>query len=446
MKSLTFLLAILFSVAVQAKQPTSIIYVIGDGMGPSYTSAYRYFVNEHAAQYMETTIFDELFVGMARTYPNDKVTITDSAASATALATGVKSFNGAIGVDVNNQPVTTLLEAAKAQNYRTALVVTSTINHATPASFVAHVGSRQSYDEIANQYFDERINGKLKVDLMLGGGQQFFARKDRDITKEFVAEGYHYITDLAKLDTIKKLPAIGLFAQDGMPSELDSEEPLKLTTMTTKALALLQDKPFFLLIEASQIDWCGHANDIACAMGEMHDMAETLKLVKRYIDKHPNTIMVATADHSTGGLSVGAAGQYDWGVAVIKRIKATAPKIADHLIAAKPEAWQAEWERLSGIELSQSEQAAMEKLLKSAQSLPQDEDAKISRKAAKNAVVAQVLDVINDRTNTGWTSNGHTGEDVQVFSYGKNHKIFSGNLDNTDLAKKLFSYLPTKKK
>src|SRR5690606_11773453 len=186
------------------RQPTSIIFFVGDGMAPAYTSAYRYFVDDPATPEAETTIFDELLVGMARTYPDDNTLVTDSAASATALASGVKTFNGAIGVDTQRQPLTSILEQARMRGYRTGVVATSTINHATPASFIAHINSRQDYDEIADQYIDSLINGKPKVDVLFGGGRKYFVRDDRNIAQEFEAAGYQYITELEALQDVKQ--------------------------------------------------------------------------------------------------------------------------------------------------------------------------------------------------------------------------------------------------
>lgn len=431
--SLLFVLTLL-AVGVSARQPTSIIFFVGDGMAPAYTSAYRYFVDDPATPEAETTIFDELLVGMARTYPDDTTLVTDSAASATALASGVKTFNGAIGVDTQRQPLTSILEQARMRGYRTGVVATSTINHATPASFIAHINSRQDYDEIADQYIDSLINGKPKVDVLFGGGRKYFVRDDRNIAQEFEAAGYQYITELEALQDVKQLPALGLFADDGMTSALNSEHPLRLAVMTEKALALLHRKPFFLLVEASQIDWCGHANDIACAMAEMHDAAATLKVLRDYVKNNPNTILVATADHGTGGLSIGADNQYDWKPQIIKNIKATAPRIAEQLLANST-AWQQEWQQLTAITLTEAEVQEFQQQLTSASANPDK---------AKDNLTELTLRVINMRSHTGWTTKGHTGDDVQVFSYGKRSKDFVGNLNNTDLTKKLLRYLPRK--
>src|SRR5690606_6615477 len=176
-------------------------------------------------------------------------------------------------------------------------------------------------------------------------------------------------------------------------------------------------------------------------MAEMHDMAETLKVAKAYVDKRRNTILVATADHGTGGLSIGAAGQYQWNVTTIRNIKATTPRIAERIIA-KGDKWQTEWLELTAIELSATEAQGMQQLMDKSQALAQESAHKNTHAIVKNGVVKLALEIINDRTHTGWTTVGHTGEDVQIFSYGKDHENFFGNLDNTDIALRLFNYLP----
>lgn len=436
-----FLFCLCCTAAYAASEPrTNIIFLVGDGMGVAYTGAYRLFQDDLTTPQLETTIFDEMLVGMATTYPDDHSLVTDSAAAATALASGVKTFNGAIGVNSQHQPTTSILDKARTLGYLTGIAVTSQVNHATPAAFVAHLDSRDDYDDIANQYVDLRINNKPKVDLILGGGQEYFIRADRNLIKEFETLGYSYQSDIAALGQIKKLPAIGLFAKVGMDSALGNEHPLRLTEMTEKALALLQasaqenkpKKPFLLMLEASQIDWCGHANDIACAMGEMQDMAATMKLIKQFIDKNPNTIFVATADHSTGGLSIGAHEQYRWNANVVRQIKATGPNIARQLLA-NPQTWRAVWQTLTQIKLTDDEQKAMDAILAQVN--------EASNKVMVAKLSSQSLAYIDKYSVTGWTTKAHTGEDVQIFSYGKNRNNFMGAMDNTDIAKKLMKYL-----
>lgn len=421
------------------KGKTNVIYLIGDGMGVAATSAYRYYNNTSNNKVVNKTIFDEMLVGMSSTYPDDEVAnVTDSAAAATALATSVKTYNGAIGVDKQHNNVGSLLDIAKERGYLTGIAVTSQINHATPAAFVAHADSRFSYNQIADQYFDLRIHGKPKVDVLLGGGQEYYIRKDRNLVQEFKDIGYQYQDDINNLNQLTKAPALGLFAPTGMTFALDSAHPLRLAEMTQKALDLLQEKPFFLMLEASQIDWCAHANDVACTMAEMHDMAETMKVIKRFIDANPNTIFVATADHSTGGLSISAngefniRGEYMWLSNVVKKIKATGPVIAEKLVTNKAQ-WMNEWTALTSLPLTPQETQKMQQAL----------DAVTEHKTKEEMMRVQTLalSIIDYYSCTGWTSKGHTGEDVQVFSYGKDKNNFVGAMDNVDIAKKLFTYL-----
>ena len=159
---------------------------------------------------------------MAHTYPDDHTYVTDSAAGATALSSGHKSYNGAIAVDTHKKPLKTMLEIAKQQGMITALVATSQINHATPASFASHNESRRNYDEIADDYIDNKIAGKLPVDLMLGGGTKYYIREDRNLVEEFKQAGYQYSDDFATLKDIKQIPASGLFAPVGLDFALDT--------------------------------------------------------------------------------------------------------------------------------------------------------------------------------------------------------------------------------
>lgn len=405
--------------------PKNVIYMIGDGMGPAFTTAYRYYKDDPTTKEIETTVFDTMLKGMAHTYPDDHTYVTDSAAGATALSSGHKSYNGAIAVDTAKKPVKTMLEIAKEQGMTTALVATSQINHATPASFAAHNKSRRNYDDIANDYIDNKIAGKLPVDLMLGGGTQYFIRDDRNLVDEFKQAGYQYGDDIKNLGQITQVPAIGLYAPKGLPFALD-ENPTRLKQLTAKAFDLLDgqnDKGFFVMIEGSQIDWCGHANDIACAMAEMDDFAKSIETAKAYVDNNPDTILVITADHSTGGLTIGAHGQYKWETDIIKGVKATAGTLTNLLMES--DNLKTVWQANTSIEFT----AENEIKLKQAKAM------------GEKTLNLAVKSIINDLSFTGWTTGGHTASDVQVFAYGKNSDDFVGSQNNTDIAKKLIGYI-----
>ena len=293
--------------------PQNIIMVIGDGMGPAYTTAYRYFSDNPETTIVEQTVFDRHLTGLSTTYPASiSGVVTDSAASATALATGVKSYNGAIGVDVNKNEVQTVLEWAKLQGKKTGVIVTSQINHATPASYLTHNEYRKNYNEIADSYID---NG-IKADLYLGGGWNYFIREDRNLVNEFKQAGFHYIDNYSGLSNLpNNKPVLGLFADKGLPWALDDTNKHRLSTMTKAGIHHLldlqqsdteEDNGFFMLIEGSQVDWAGHGNDISSAMAEMDDLAKTIEYLEHFVEHHPNTLVIVTADHGDAIASHGA--------------------------------------------------------------------------------------------------------------------------------------------
>ena len=271
-------------------QKPNIIYVIGDGMGFEFISAYRYAMSDLETKNIAPTQFDEVLTGAATTYPEDDTWVTDSAAGATALATGEKSYNGAIGMDNDKTSLKTVMEYAKNSGYMTGSVSTSQVNHATPASFFSHHPSRYEYNEIADLMAQQYIKNEASYDVLLGGGQQYFVREDKDWVSLLEQHGLQVIQDMQMLDQVEQPPVMGLFAPKGLPHAIDEGKD-SLARMTSTALRLLsaEDKPFALMIEGSQIDWCGHANDIACAVHEMDSLNKALEVVDAFIKNNPNT-------------------------------------------------------------------------------------------------------------------------------------------------------------
>tara|TARA_R110001583_G_scaffold2083_1_gene15340 strand:- start:5628 stop:7001 length:1374 start_codon:yes stop_codon:yes gene_type:complete len=427
--------------------PKNIIMVIGDGMGPAYTTAYRYFSDNPKTDMIEETVFDRHLKGSSSTYPAAvSGVVTDSAASATALATGVKSYNGAIGVDVNKNSVQSVLEWAKLQGKATGVVVTSQINHATPASYLTHNESRRNYNAIADSYIDEGI----KADLYFGGGWQYFIREDRNLVNEFKQAGFHYIDNYTGLTNLPdNKPVLGLFADVGLPWALDDTNKHRLSTMTKAAVHHLVDykknpsenkKGFFMLIEASQIDWAGHVNDVSSAMAEMDDLAKTLEYLEHFVEHHPDTLVIVTADHSTGGITIGAKGKYEWQPEKLRSMKHSPTYIAKQLI--KNEITPITVAKLFNFELSKDDIAL---LMHSKKTAIINNDTKIRKlkhmPKIEFSLSLTVKQIIDKYSNTGWTSGGHTAIDVPVFAFGKQSELFNGQQDNVDIAKKIFSLL-----
>lgn len=405
----------------------NVIFMIGDGMGNPYTTGYRYFKANHSDKRVPQTAFDTYLVGQQATYPEDEEeNVTDSASAATAMAAGVKTYNNAIALDNDKSKTETVLERAKKVGKSTGLVATSEITHATPAAYGAHNVSRKNMAEIADDYFDDQIDGQHKVDVLLGGGSELFARKDRDLVKEFSQAGYGHVTDKKSLNENQDDKILGLFAPGGLPlpKMIDrTEEVPSLADMTEAALQRLDknEKGFFLMVEGSQIDWAGHSNDIVGAMSEMQDFEAAFEKAIDFAKKDGETLVVTTADHSTGGLSLGKGDQYNWLTEPLHAAKRTPDFMAEEIIKnGNVEKTVTEY---IDFQLSEAE-------LKAVKTAAESKDVE---------KIAQTLrKIFDERSNTGWTTGGHTGEDVNVYAYGPQAEAFSGQIDNTDQAKIIF--------
>lgn len=428
--------------------PKNIIMVIADGMGPAYTTSYRYFNDDPSTELIEETVFDRLLVGSSSTYPaRISGYVTDSAAGATALSTGYKTYNGAIGLDVNKNSVETVLEFAKKQGKKTGVVVTSQINHATPASYLAHNESRRNYNAIADSYLD---NG-IKANVYMGGGWQYFIREDRNLVDEFKAAGFQYIDNYSSLNNLKEnTPVIGLFGDTGLPYAIDDKDPQRLLTMTKAAIKQLENKNgYFMLVEASQVDWAGHSNDITTAMAEMSDLAVTMEYLEEYVKENPDTLIILTADHSTGGLTIGANGKYEWHPEILRTMKNS--PITSAKILSNQEITQQRLSELLNFTVTQNEtqQVQLAKInaieeISAYKRLNEKMKLKTRKPNMSNIISVAIKKIIDIRTNTGWTSGGHTAIDVPVHALGKSSELFTGNIDNTDIAKQIFLLLGQK--
>ncbi|MCA1055484.1 alkaline phosphatase [Rossellomorea aquimaris] len=411
----------------------NVIFMIGDGMGVPYTTALRYMNDNPDTMEFEKTAFDPYLVGLQSTYPEDEEeNVTDSAAAATAMSAGVKTYNNAIGVDNDKSNVKTVLEQAKENGMSTGIVSTSEITHATPASFGAHDEDRHNENEIANDYFDEMINGEHKIDVMLGGGTSFFEREDRNLADEFKKDGYSYVTSTDEMKADKNGQILGLFAEEGMDKMIDrDQEQPSLADMTTSALDRLKgnDEGFFLMVEGSEIDWAGHDNDVVGAMSEMRDFEKAFEKVRDFAKENGETLVVVTADHSTGGFTIGSNGEYNWNPDPINAAKRTPDFMAEEIAnGASVEDTLAQY---IDLELTSEEIASVK------------EAAETKDKTEIDNAIEKIFDV---RSGTGWTTDGHTGDDVPVYAFGPQKEKFAGMIDNTNQAELIFEILNNKGK
>jgi len=285
--------------ALEDKKAKNIILMVGDGMGITQISAGMY-SNSNS---LNLERFKH--IGLHKNYSSDDL-ITDSAAGATAFACGKKTYNGAIAVDPDTNAIETILEEAELKGLKTGLVAASTIEHATPASFAAHNRSRRNYEEIVLDYLE------VDVEIYIGGGQKTFERREmdeRNLSEEFRAKGYTVESFVNKeIDEIdmSEVEKLLYYTADGSPLMVSQGRDYLLPASNLSINHLNKDNEdgFFLMIEGSQIDWGGHANDGKWIITEMIDFDKVIGAVLDFAEKDGNTLVVVTADHETGGFAI----------------------------------------------------------------------------------------------------------------------------------------------
>ncbi len=275
------------------KPVKNIILLIGDGMGSSHVFA-GITANKGDTYFQQFTNN-----GYSRTASANKYK-TDSAAGGTAISTGAKTNNGSVGIDVNNKPVETILEIADKNGKATGMVVTSSITHATPASFISHQLHRKMYEEIAHDFLS------TDIDVFIGGGKNNFDDRNDglNLLDSLKNKGYSIIDnerDIMKFSGDK----LAGFIADGHPKGI-SERGNVLVPSTTKAIEILSknENGFFLMIEGSQIDWAAHDNDAGELIKEIADFDKAIGEALKFAEKGGNTLVIVTADHETGGFIV----------------------------------------------------------------------------------------------------------------------------------------------
>ncbi len=425
------LVAILAGGAVaQEAMPKNIILMIGDGMGFSQLTLGRLAKGSLA--------IEECPVGGVMTthpLPSSGV-ITDSAAAGTALATGYKTDNGIISQTPEGKALYTVLENARDKGKATGLVTTTRITHATPAVFAAHIDDRDNENAIAEQLVNADVN------VLLGGGLRHFIPEghegskrndDRNLVKEMESKGYAFAKDRqGLLDVTSKDEGkiLGLFKGSHMSYELDRDvkkEP-SIAEMTKAALEILSkdQEGFFLMVEGGRIDHASHANDTPTTMTDMMAFDEAVKAALDFAKMDGNTLVIVTADHATGGLSIGM-GEEQWAKPeVLFDVKGSveekiAPMLKEDSSAEAIKKIAAEYMGIT--DLTDEEIAAIQQGLEI---------------EGEWTVTDPIVKVINKRAHIGWTTHQHDGSVVPLFVFGPASVLFSGIKDNACVGKTIF--------
>ena len=466
---------------------------VGDGLGLQQVSAAEAFLANQgqpgAPGVVKLSLSRLPAQGLSTTYSANSF-ITDSAPAGTSLATGYKTDNGVIGIDPSKtRQFTTIAEEAKKNGMRVGIVSSVSLNHATPASYYAHMPSRGSYYEIGQQLIASGF------DYFAGGGLHKHDAKDasgapRKSLYEVAAEkGFHVLRDRASILSFKAdgKPVLAvnpvLDKDSAMPYAIDkTENELALAEFVEKGVEVLDNgKGFFLMVEGGKIDWACHANDAATSIRDTFAFDEAVRVALAFAAKHPEeTLIVVTGDHETGGMSLGFAGteyatffekianqklsyqMFDKRIADLRKAKGAAATLADmkdditkHFglifagqeeiaVLAKEAKANPEAQKRLGLTLTAAETDMLEKAL--AMSMQGNTESKPGSQefllyGGYEPLSVQITHLLNNKAGIGWTSYAHTGIPVPVFASGPGSGLFQGYYDNTDIAKKLFSIM-----
>jgi len=283
------------------ERPRNIILVIGDGMGLAHLALGEY-LHRPPSPLTGMQAF-----GLQKTHSWSHLE-TDSGAAATAMGCGVKTYNSAIGVTPDSVAIPSIMDLAHLSGLSTGFVVTSSVVHATPAAFYAHSASRGSYEDIAKQLC------KADIDIFVGGGERFFSDRRSDklnLVDALQYSGYEVmrnfdLEDKFRFEHVAREKRIACFTaqEDPVRASMGRTYLPRATMETVRALTRRSSNGYFLLVEASQIDWAAHANDANWLAFEMQDAFDTLELLLRYVEEDPETLLIVTSDHECGYISL----------------------------------------------------------------------------------------------------------------------------------------------
>lgn len=459
MKRLTYLmLFMLLAVVAQAQQAKYVFYFIGDGMGLNQVNTTEMYLGEKQGRIgIEPLCFASFPVaGMATTFSASN-SITDSSAGGTALATGVKTYNGAIGVDANKERVMSVAERAKRAGKKVGVTTSVSIDHATPAAFYGHQPDRSMYYEIALQL------PEAGFDFYAGSGflkpARTFDKKDAPSIYPIIEQaGYTIARGIdeyqAKAGDADKMVLIQKDGTDAssLPYAIDRNEgDMTLAQITESAIDFLSrdnKKGFFLMVEGGKIDWACHSNDPATMVKEVIDMDNAVRVAYEFYKKHPKeTLIVITADHETGGLGLGNS-NYTLNLKSLDCQKQSVDLLSRAITdLRKAKGNKATWEDVKALltermgfwgELTPTWE--QEKMLRDefessfVRNKVVFEESLYSKTEPLAAVAKKVL---SQMSKLGWTTGSHSAEYVPVFAVGAGSKLFMGKMDNTDIPKRI---------
>jgi alkaline phosphatase len=438
--------------------PKYIFIFLADGGGTTQMEITRQY-NRHIhneGMVITDKIIKEGALGLLTTHAGDFLS-TDSAAAATALASGCKGNDSVLGICADGTIPKTVLEVAKEKGMRVGLVTNAAIYDASPAAFIGHVKSRRNYSEILDQYL------KIAPDLLLGGGRdQFLPRgqaggrrkDDVNLIQLFVSKGYQYVSDKNELERIKQGKVLGLFSLQDMSFEIDRDKKTEPSVydMTEAAIRLLYNgnsRGFAVFIESENVDTAGHLNDVASVIHGYLEFDRAIGLAYEFYRNHPQeTLILVTADHETGGLGF-TQGLIDLtSTADANRVAATADEFKR--IQTIPISLRKASQILGPNPTAEAIDHLMKEYFKGFTLAPELKELIIKRQPVSRSIFYNTTTnalgmMIAHNIQAYWSTSGHTNQPVFVAALGAGSEKFKGYQDNTDFGKNLKTLLERNK-
>ena len=465
MKKLLFAIAFLAVLVLpaQAQQAKYVFYFIGDGMGVNQVLGTEMYQSELKGEIGVTPLLFTQFpyATVAHTYSATNG-VTDSAAGGTALATGSKSKNGGIGVTKDLVEVTSVASWAKANGYRVGVSSSVSVDHATPASFYAHENSRNNYYQIGLDLIEANFDFYAGSDFLDPTNQKAKDGKTYDNLYDLTAKaGYTLARGYKEYQKkAKKAEKMILFQPEAASAKDNSAIPyaidrqkgdMTLSEITRAGINFLSknnDKGFFLMVEGGKIDWACHSNDGATALTEVQDFDNAIKVAYEFYEQHPEeTLIVITADHETGGLSLGT-GSYDLNLQALKAQKVSENGFTSILNGLRKKyknqvPWEAVQQALkdnfgfwSIVKLNEKQEARLKAVYdKSFGNQPVNLEK--SEYLQNEPLAGEAKRILNSIARLGWNSGGHSAGFVPVFAIGAKAELFQGRLNNTEIPEKI---------
>lgn len=414
----------------------NVILLIGDGMGPSQVGAAWLYSTR--VLHKDLRMVEAMKAGRTGYIVNDTADsmVTESAAAAAQIATGVKMYARALSMGADGKtPVKTILEMARERGMATGLVTTSGITDATPGAFAAHVAHRSDEASVA----DQQLKGG--VDILMGGRKQFFLpeaaggkRKDgRNLLEEARAAGYAVVGTAGELQRAEGQKILGLFNMGNMAYDIDrskTEEP-SLASMAAKTLDVLSRSPkgFFAMIEGGRIDHASHRNDAAATIQDTLAFDAAVGVALDFQRQHPDTLVIVTADHETGGMALighskDSKEYTGMDLALLQKAKGSMELLMARLgKSPTPERIRQEVRDTLAIEITDDE----------AKTVAADTILKLDPKNYNYPTLHSLAFVLRPYLRVGWGSQTHTASPLMAFGVGPGSEALSGFLHNTEL-------------